>query len=71
MRLPEYIREVGAKDFATRFGVTERAALAWQYGTRRPRAAIAEKIVANSPVTWEGIYASRKAARTQRAAVSA
>ena len=58
MKLRDYIREVGAKRFASQFGVTERAALAWQYGARRPRAKIAQKIVTNSPVTWEGIYAS-------------
>jgi len=56
MELSEYIREQGAKQFAKRFGVTERAALAWQYKTRRPRAEVAQKIVANTPVTFEGIY---------------
>lgn len=66
MKLPDYIREVGAKQFASRFGVTERAALAWQYGARRPRNKIAQKIVANSPVTWEGIYASSPS-RSKRA----
>jgi len=57
MKLRDYIREVGAKQFASEIGVTERAALAWQYGARRPRNKIAQKIVAKTPVTWEGIYA--------------
>ena len=56
MNLSDYIRKQGAKNFAAKFGVTERAALAWQYRTRMPRAEIAQKIVANTPVTYEGIY---------------
>lgn len=56
MELSDYIRKQGAKKFAERFGVTERAALAWQYRTRRPRAEIAQKIVASTPVTYAGIY---------------
>lgn len=56
MELSEYIRKQGAKTFAKQFGVTERAALAWQYKTRRPRAEVAQKIVAKTPVTYEGIY---------------
>lgn len=56
MNLPDYIKQIGAKTFAAKFGVTERAALAWQYRARMPRPETAEKIVANSPVTWEGIY---------------
>jgi len=56
MNLPDYIKRIGVKSFAEKFGVTERAALSWQYRKRLPRPPIAEKIVANSPVTWEGIY---------------
>lgn len=58
MNLPEYIRLIGPKEFATRFGVSERAAVSWQYGARRPRTKIGQRIVANSPVTWDGIYGS-------------
>lgn len=58
MNLRDYIRELGAKEFASKFGVTERAAISWQYGARMPRAKVAQKIVANSPVTWAGIYAT-------------
>jgi len=56
MNLSDYIREQGAKKFAASIGVTERAALAWQYGTRKPRTELAQKIVAKTPVTYEGIY---------------
>lgn len=56
MNLPEYIQSIGVKAFAKKFGVTERAALAWQYRARLPRAETAQRIVANSPVSWEGIY---------------
>lgn len=55
MNLSDYIRRVGTKEFAARFGVTERAALAWQYRTRIPRTEIAKRIVAETPVTWAGI----------------
>lgn len=62
MELSEYIRKHGAKKFAERFGVTERAALSWQYKTRRPRAEVAQKIVASTPVTFEGIYGESSSA---------
>ncbi len=55
MNLSDYIRQVGAKQFAAHFGVTERAALAWQYRTRIPRTELAKRIVAETPVTWAGI----------------
>jgi hypothetical protein len=56
MDLPEYIKGIGVKAFSVKFNVSERAARAWQYRTRRPRAEVAQKIVENSPVTWAGIY---------------
>jgi hypothetical protein len=56
MDLPEYIKKMGVKAFSVKFNVSERAALAWQYRTRRPRPEVAQEIVDNSPVTWEGIY---------------
>jgi hypothetical protein len=55
MNLSDYIKQTGAKDFAAQFGVTERAALAWQYKTRIPRTEMAKRIVAETPVTWAGI----------------
>lgn len=57
MKLPDYIKKIGLKEFADKFDVTERAALAYQQGTRRPRPEVAQRIVDGSPVTWEGIYA--------------
>lgn len=64
MRLPDYIREIGTREFAQRFGVTERAAIAYQQGTRRPRPEVAQRIVDGSPVTWEGIYSPAAGAST-------
>ena len=55
MNLSDYIRQIGAKEFSTQFGVTERAARAWQYQTRIPRKEVAKRIVAETPVTWAGI----------------
>lgn len=57
MNLAEYIRQIGTKEFAEKFGVTERAAIAYRQRARTPRKELAQQIVANSPVTWEGIYA--------------
>lgn len=59
MTLPQYIREVGPEVFAKRFGITVRAALAYMYGQRSPRPELARKIVAKTPVDWEGVYARR------------
>jgi hypothetical protein len=56
MNLSDYIKQVGPKAFAEKFGITERAALSYQYRTRTPRPALARKIVSESPVTWEGIH---------------
>lgn len=56
MTLSEYIKQLGPKAFAEKFGITERAALSYQYRTRAPRSKLAQRIVADSPVTWEGIY---------------
>jgi transcriptional regulator with XRE-family HTH domain len=56
MKLKEYIESIGVKEFADKFGVTERAALAYKQGTRRPRPEVAQRIVKGSAVTWEGIY---------------
>ena len=60
MELPDYIRQIGVKEFARKFGVTERAALAWQYRARTPRRETAQKIVEHSPVSWSGIYATQR-----------
>lgn len=61
MELPQYIEQIGIREFAARFRVTERAALSYMKRARLPRQNVAERIVKGSPVTWEGIYApSRK-----------
>lgn len=60
MNLSDYIAEIGEKEFARRFDVTERAAASYRYGARRPRGDLAARIVANSPVTLEGIYGVRE-----------
>jgi hypothetical protein len=64
MRLPDYIDKIGTKEFAEKFGVTERAAISYRQGTRRPRPEIAQRIVDNSPVTWEGIYSPEPSQRS-------
>ena len=61
MKLPEYIREMGIEAFAKRYNVTERAARAYQQRQRRPKPDVAQRIVDDSPVTWEGIYAPDRA----------
>lgn len=70
MDLPAYIRKIGTREFAEKFGVTERAAVAYQQRARRPRPQLAQQIVDQSPVTWEGIYSPRRpAVPTQSAQV--
>lgn len=70
MKLPEYIRQVGIKAFADRFGITERAAVAYQQRARRPRPELSQRIVDETPVTWEGIYAPERAAESERASAA-
>ncbi|MGE0521389.1 MAG: hypothetical protein AB7P78_20645 [Candidatus Binatia bacterium] len=60
MNLSDYIRQIGAREFAERFGVSERAALSWQYRARVPRAETAKRIVEGSPVTWAGIFGQER-----------
>lgn len=66
MELPEYIKLIGIRDFARKFGITERAALSYRERTRRPRQKLAQRIVDDSPVTWEGIYAIPKDDRSRK-----
>ncbi len=58
MTLTDYIKQVGVAAFAKQFEINERAAISYRYKVRRPRPELAEKIVASTPVTWEGIYGS-------------
>ena len=60
MTLSQYIREVGVPTFAKQFRITVRAAESYMYGTRRPRPELAQKIVAKTPVGWDGVYANAK-----------
>lgn len=62
MTLSDYIREIGPRTFAERFGITERAALSYMYGDRCPRPGLAREIVENTPVDWEGVYVRRQKA---------
>ena len=57
MKLSEYIRDVGDEAFASKFDVTTRTAASYRLGQRTPRRELAQKIVAETSVTWEGIYA--------------
>lgn len=57
MTLSEYIRDVGDDVFAAKFGVPPRTAASYRLGQRTPRRELSQKIVAETPVTWEGIYA--------------
>ena len=70
MDLPTYITQIGVEEFAKKFGIPPRTALAYQKQTRRPRPQLAQKIVDRTPVTWEGIYSPRKAALAQPAAMA-
>lgn len=56
MRLPDYIKQVGARRFAKQFKVKQRTAESWQRMERRPRPEKAQEIVEKTPVTMEGIY---------------
>ncbi len=62
MNLSDYIAKVGDAQFAARFGVKERTAMAYRLGERSPRAGLAQRIVDETPVKWDGIYgeASRR-----------
>jgi hypothetical protein len=56
MRLPDYIKQVGARRFAKQFKVKERTVVSWARMERRPRPEKAQEIVEKTPVTMEGIY---------------
>ena len=54
--LRQYIRQMGIEAFCAKYGVRFHTANSWAYGNRRPNLATARRIVANSPVTYDGIY---------------
>jgi DNA-binding transcriptional regulator YiaG len=56
MRLPDYIKQIGAAKFARQFRVKRRTVESWKRMERRPRPETAQEIVEKTPVTMEGIY---------------
>ena len=64
MTLSDYIRQVGDEAFAKQFDLKPRTAIAYRLRDRRPRRELAQRIIADTPVTWDGIYgeASEEAA---------
>ena len=56
MNLQQKIREMGVPAFSKAVGVTERAAMGWMYGQRKPRPEQAHVIVKSLGLTWEQVY---------------
>ena len=56
MNLPDYIQQVGDEAFAKRFKIAPRTAMAYRLRERIPRTQLAQRLVKETPVTWEGIY---------------
>lgn len=63
MNLPDYIKQVGDSEFAKRFDIKERTAMAYRLRERIPRSNLAQRIVKETPVTWAGIYGEQQAAK--------
>lgn len=64
MNLPDYLELIGDKAASELFGITERAALSYRTGKRKPRPEIAQRIVEKTggKVDWKDIYAPAAAA---------
>lgn len=60
--LAAFIREIGLAEFSRRFGVHQRRAQNWLYGKRlpRPTSEITQRLIAETPLTWDAIYGSRR-----------
>jgi len=56
MSLPALIRQTGIPEFAKRFQISERAALSYLRGTRKPRVPLAQRIAAAFGVKLEDIF---------------
>lgn len=58
MNLKKYIELVGDSAAAEMFGITTRAAMSYRLGDRKPRPAVAERIVTKTKgkVSWKEIY---------------
>ena len=63
MNLTSYIELIGDKAAAELFGITERAAMSYRLGDRKPRPEVAQRIVdkTSGKVGWADIYALEKA----------
>ena len=59
LSLSEYIQKVGPQVAADRWGMKVRTVESWKRHERYPRPEQARVIVANSPVTMDGIYGER------------
>jgi hypothetical protein len=59
MRLTDYLKKIGDERAAEKFGVTRRRIESWRLGTRQPRPAMAQRIVAETDglLTLDDIYA--------------
>lgn len=62
MDLKTYIKQLGGPlAFTKKHGwITYRSAIAYSCGARRPQPETARRLIAESPVTWEGIYGPAK-----------
>jgi hypothetical protein len=60
MELSKYIDKVGDAAFAQQFGIRPRTAMSYRLKERQPRPKLANKIIAETPVTWRGIYAAEE-----------
>jgi hypothetical protein len=56
MNLPQYISKVGEEAFAAKFDISVRAANSYRLEQRLPRPKLAARIIAETPVSWGGIY---------------
>lgn len=70
MNLSEYITRVGDPKAAELFGVSERTAMSWRLGERRPRPQKAMEIVERTEgeVSYAGCFGYEKSAPKRREA---
>ena len=75
MTLRDYIKslgdgngEQGATRFAEIYNIERRRAVSYLYQQRFPKPGLARRIVADSPVTWEGIYEEKECDTDQTSA---
>lgn len=56
MNLSDHINAVGIAEFARSFGVPYHTAYDWAQGRKTPRPEYVNRLVAETPVTYAGIY---------------